>query len=89
MLVDADGDLDKLSTVLVPNVDAVLARVFGSDLVDDEAGELATVESYFGVLVGGNFLLIFEPGDLGGWFAPHGAGQAQRLEEEPRQFKFK
>lgn len=89
MLVDADGDLDKLTAVLVPNVDAVLAGVFGSDLVDDEAGKLATVESYFGVLVGGDFLLIFEPGDLRGWFAPHGAGQAQRLEEGQSQLKLR
>lgn len=76
MLVDTDGDLNKLTPVLVPNIDAVLARVFRSDFVDDKAGELATIESYFGVVIRGNFLLIFEPGDLGGWFAPHSAGQA-------------
>lgn len=80
MLVDADGDLDKLASVLVPYVDAVLARVLWSDFVDDEAGELAAVERDLGVLSAGDFLLILEPGDLGGRFAPHGAGQAQGLE---------
>lgn len=76
MLVDTDGDLNKLTTILVANIDAVLARVFRSDFVDDETGKLSTVESYFGVLIRGNFLLIFEPGHLRGWFAPHSAGQA-------------
>lgn len=79
MLVDADGDLDELAAVLVPHVDAVLAGVFGGDFVDDEAGELAAVKRDPGVLGGGDFLLVLEPGDLGGRLAPHGAGQAQGL----------
>lgn len=80
MPVDADGDLHELAAVLVPYIDAVLSGVFGSDLVDDQAGELATVKRDPGVLSGGDFLLVLEPGDLGSRLAPHGAGQAQRLE---------
>lgn len=80
MLVDADGDLHKLTAVLVPHVDAVLAGVLGSDFVDEEAGELTALECDLGVLVGGDFLLVLEPGDLGGRLPPHGAGQAQRLD---------
>ena len=79
MLVDAHGDLHELAAVLVPHVDAVLAGVFGGHLVDDEAGELAAVKRDLGVLRGGDFLLVLEPGDLGGRLAPHGAGQAQGL----------
>lgn len=85
MPVDTDGDLDELSAVLVPHVDAVLAGVIGSDLVDDEAGKLAAVKRDLGVLGGGDFLLILEPGDLGGRLAPHGAGQAQRLQRVESQ----
>lgn len=85
MPVDTDGDLDELSAVLVPHVDAVLAGVIGSDLVDDEAGKLAAVKRDLGVLSGGDFLLILEPGDLGGRLAPHGAGQAQRLQRVESQ----
>lgn len=79
VLVDADGDLDELAAVLVPHVDAVLAGVIGSDFVDDEAGELTAFKRDLGVLGGGDFLLILEPGDLGSRLAPHGAGQAQGL----------
>ncbi len=89
VLVDADGDLDELAAVLVPHVDAVLARVFWSDFVDDKAGELAAVERDLGVLGGGHFLLILEPGDLWGRLAPHGAGKAQRLERIESQLKSK
>lgn len=74
--VDADGDLHELAAVLVPHIDAVLARVVRSDFVDDHAGELAAVERDLGVLGGGDFLLVLEPGDLRGRLAPHGAGQA-------------
>lgn len=79
VLVDAHGDLDELAAVLVPHVDAVLARVFRGDFVDDEAGKLAAVKRNLRVLGGGDFLLVLEPGDLRGRLAPHGAGQAQRL----------
>lgn len=89
MLVDADGDLDELAAVLVADVDAVLARVVGGDFVDDEAGELAAVEHDLGVLGGGDLLLVLEPGDLRGRLAPHGAGQAQRLQRVQSQFKLK
>lgn len=89
VLVDADGDLDELAAVLVADVDAVLARVFGSDFGDDEAGELAAVEHDLGVLGGGDFLLVLEPGDLRGRIAPHGAGQAQRLQRVESQLKSK
>jgi len=87
VLVDADSDLNKLTTVLVPYVDAVFAGVFGSNFVDDETGELATIKRNFGVLSGGDFLLILEPGDLGGWLTPHCAGQAQGLERKENQLK--
>lgn len=87
VLVDADGDLDELAAVLVPHVDAVLAGVFGSDFVDDEAGELPAVEHDLGVLVGGDFLLVLEPCDLGSRLAPHSAGQAQGLDKVERQVK--
>lgn len=87
VLVDADGDLDELAAVLVPYVDAVLAGVVGSDFVDDEAGELAAVERDLGVLGAGDLLLVLEPADLGGRLAPHGAGQAQRLERVESQLK--
>lgn len=80
MLVDADCDLNKLATVLVADVDAVLAGVFGSDFVDEHAGKLAAVKCSFDMLVGGDFLLVLEPGDLRGWLAPYGASQAQRLQ---------
>lgn len=89
LLVDADGDLDELATVLVPHVDAVLAGVFRSDFGDDEACELAALECDLGVLGGGDLLLILEPGDLRGRLAPHGAGQAQRLERVESQLKSK
>lgn len=82
MLVDADGDLHELAAVLVPHVDAVLARVLGRDLVDDHAGKLATVKCDPGVLVGDNLLLVLEPGDLRSRLATHCAGQAQGLREE-------
>ena len=85
MPVDTDGDLDELSAVLVPHVDAVLAGVVGSDLVDDKTGELAAVKRDLGVLGGGDFLLVLEPGDLRGWLAPHSAGQAQRLQRVKSQ----
>lgn len=78
--VDADGDLHELAAVLVAHVDAVLAGVVWSDFVDDQTGEFAAVEHDPGVLGGGHFLLVLEPGDLRGRFAPHGAGQAQRLQ---------
>lgn len=87
VLVDADGDLNELAAVLVPHVDAVFAGVIGSDFVDDEAGELTAVERDLGVLAGGDFLLILEPGDLRSWFTKHGAGQAQRLERAESQVK--
>lgn len=35
MPVHADGDLDELTTILVADVDAVLARVICRHLVDD------------------------------------------------------
>lgn len=87
MPVDADGDLDELSAVLVPYVDAVLAGVVGGDFVDDQAGELTALEGDPGVLGGGHLLLVLEPGDLGGRLAPHGAGQAQRLERVESQVR--
>lgn len=80
--VDADCDLHELAAILVPHVDAVLAGVVGGDFIDDQAGELPTVKRHPGVLVGCNFLLVFEPGDLWGRLAPHCAGQAQRLKEK-------
>lgn len=89
MLVDADGDLDELTAVLVPYIDAVLARVVRSDFVDDKAGELATVKRDLGVLVRGDFLLILEPADLRGRLAPHSAGQAQRLQKVESQLMSK
>lgn len=74
MLVDADGDLHELASVLVADVDAVLARVIGGDLVDHQAGEFTTVKRDPGVLVGDHFLLVLEPCDLRCWLTPHGAG---------------
>lgn len=87
--VDADGDLDKLTAILVPHVDAVLSRVVGSDFVDDEAGELAAVKRHPGVFAGGDLLLVLEPGDLRGRLTPHGAGQTQGLERIESQLKSK
>lgn len=87
LLVDTDRDLDKLAAVLVADVDAVLAGVFGSDFVDDEAGELTALKGDFGVLAGGHFLLVLEPGDLRGGLAPHSAGQAQGLAKVKGQNK--
>lgn len=86
--VDADGDLHELAAVLVAHVDAVLAGVVRSDFVDDQTGELAAVERDLGVLGGGHFLLVLEPGDLRGRFAPHGAGQAQGLQRVDSQNVF-
>lgn len=81
MLVDADGDLDELAAVLVADVDAVFAGVFRTDFVDDQAGELATIEHDLGVFGGSDFLFVLEPGNLRGGLAPHSAGQAQRLQK--------
>lgn len=83
MLVDADGDLDKLASVLVADIDAVLSRVIRSDFVDHQAGKFTTIKCNLGVFVGDHFLLVLEPCDLGCWLTPHGAGQAQRLQEQP------
>lgn len=79
MLVDADGDLNKLTSVLVTDIDAVLPRVIRSDLVDHQAGKFTTIKCDPGVFVGDHFLLILEPSDLRCWLTPYGAGQAQRL----------
>lgn len=89
MLVDADGDLDELAAILVADVDAVLAGVFRTDFVDDQAGELATIEHDLGVFGGSDFLFVLEPGNLRGRLAPHGAGQAQRLQRVESQLKSK
>lgn len=85
--VDADGNLDKLTAILVPHVDAVLPGVFGGDFVYDEAGKLSAVKRDPGVFGGGDFLLVLEPGDLRGRLAPHGAGQAQGLRRIESQLK--
>lgn len=80
MPVHADGDLHELTAILVADIDAVLARVVWRYLVDDQAGKLSTVKCNLGVFGGGHFLLILEPGHLWRGLAPHGAGQAQRLQ---------
>lgn len=89
MLVDADGDLDELASVLVADVDAVFAGVIGSDFVDHQAGKLPPVKRDPGVLVGDHLLLVLEPRDLGRWLAPDGAGQAQRLQEPSTKSQIK
>lgn len=80
MPVHADSDLDELATILVADIDAVLARVVWRYLVDDQAGKLSTIECDLGVFGGGHFLLILEPGHLWCRLTPHGAGQAQGLQ---------
>lgn len=87
MPVDANSDFHKLTTILVPYIDAVLSGVFGGDFVNDEAGKLATVKRDPGVLSGSDFLLVLEPGDLRSRLAPHGAGEAQGLERTNSQLK--
>lgn len=89
MLVDADGDLHELASVLVADVDAVLPGVVGSDFVDHQAGKFTTIKCDPGVFVGDHFLLVLEPCDLGRWLAPDGAGQAQRLQEQSTKSQVK
>lgn len=89
MPVDADGDLHKLASVLVADVDAVLSGVIGGDFVDHQAGKFTPIEGDPGVFVGDHLLLVLEPCDLGCWLAPYGAGQAQRLQEQSTKSRIK
>lgn len=89
VLVDTDGDLDELASVLVADVDAVLSGVIGSDFVDHQTGKFTPIKCDPGVFVAHHFLLILEPCDLGCWLAPYGAGQAQRLQERPIKSRVK
>lgn len=80
MLVDADGDLDELTSVLVADVDAVLSRVIGSDFVYHQTGKFTAIKCDPGVFIGDHFLLVLEPCDLRCWLTPYCAGQTQRLQ---------
>lgn len=78
-LVHTDGDLHKLTTVLVPHIDAVLARIIHRNTFNSEAGKLATLERDLIVVVRHNFLFILEPGDLRLGVTPYCTCQTQGL----------
>lgn len=80
MLVDADCDLHKFTSVLVPYIDAVLSRIFHVHTIDSEASELAALEGDLVAVAGHNFLLILKPGDLWVGVTPHCASKTQALQ---------
>lgn len=79
MLINTHSHINRFTSILITDKDAVVARVFHSDFVDGEGGALVIPVNV--VLVSGHdFSVVLQPVHLWRWFPIREAGETQGLE---------